>query len=192
MTMTAPYIGLWPAIRLIVAEKLPGGPEQAAQMTDGVIRASAWDQSSPVLESFRAAARALKDAVLDTSVHMTGVAPAGRRQIEDFERGNHWLDLRGNVFAGQPPFLAPEFCVPDLRRVVARVAEPVLPAGMGGNVHKRQSVHAEIKRLGIAALVAMSQKERELKIIEAVKELHGEDVSDRYVRELYAEAKERS
>jgi hypothetical protein len=50
---------------VIVAEKLPGGPEHAAQITDGVVRASAWEQSSPVLESSRAAARALKDAVLE-------------------------------------------------------------------------------------------------------------------------------
>ena len=79
------------------------------------------------------------------------------------------------------------------RADVGRLAEPpTLLAGLGSNVHKRQAVDAEIKRLGVPVLVTMSQKERELKIIEAVKERHAEDVSDRYVRGLFAEAKERS
>jgi hypothetical protein len=79
-----------------------------------------------------------------------------------------------------------------LRADVERLAEPVTaapPAEVGSNAHKLQSVSETIKRIGMPALVAMSQKERELKIIKEVKDRHGADVSDRYAREHFAEAK---
>jgi hypothetical protein len=125
----APYIGIGPAIRLIVEEKLLGGPEHAAQMTDSwiihLLRGGAWETDPKVLESFRAAARALEDAALDATVHVVGVDMTSRsaapRQIEAHERGNHSLYMRENVFAGQPPFDAPQFCIEDLRRVIPKV-----------------------------------------------------------------------
>jgi hypothetical protein len=120
-----PFVRTGQAIRLIVAEKLPGGPDHAAQMTDATICRQllngVWERGSPVYSSFKNAVEALEEAVLDTSVKVSIESTKGRRLVEDWERGDVF-NIRRDAF-DLLPSLKPEFCVADLRRVVPKVEE---------------------------------------------------------------------
>jgi hypothetical protein len=69
---------------------------------------------------------------------------------------------------------------------VERMALATEPTARSG---KRHAVNSAIQRLGLTALLLMSQKEREPKIIAAVKEASGLSVSPRTVRDLLSEAR---
>jgi hypothetical protein len=196
-----PYIGVWPAIQLIVEEMLPGRKAHAKRMTGEWIRFGLfWRGSEPERDSFEIAAEALKEAVLDKRLKMT----SGGRLVEDHERGKHRrLNIRDDIPDGRLAFLAPEFCVEDLRRVVppiiAKLREeqardffgPSPPAQKkteGVYKRKRRLVEEAFEQRGVDVLAPLS-KEREAEIIEAVKN-RGEIVTPRHVRKRFKAAKD--
>ena len=64
------------------------------------------------------------------------------------------------------------------------------PVPLGGNEFKRKAVNDAITGIGVSDLSDLSQKARETKIKEYVKEKFGLSVSDRYIRDLFKEQKE--
>jgi hypothetical protein len=64
------------------------------------------------------------------------------------------------------------------------------PVPLGGNEFKRKAVNDAITEIGVFDLSDLSQKARETRIQEYVKEKSGLSVSDRYIRDLFKEQKE--
>jgi hypothetical protein len=115
------YADLYDTTRLIVC-MIPSGAPLTAMMTNQWMKGSwaAFEPDQLVVSTYQDAAAALRLAV-QMDLRMSGLANGvgARRLIEDYERGvNRRLDFRDNAFLGdRPAFLAPEFCVEDLRRI---------------------------------------------------------------------------
>jgi hypothetical protein len=200
VTERLPYISVYEAVRLIVA-MLPGGEPSAPTLTDEWIRggyASVEPQGSKLVASYREAIELLAQASRSPNVRITGVSASrrddGRREIRDEERGLR-LEMRRALFATPfggdpnsfPAFLDPLICAEDL---ISWINQRIHPPKGGSDKQKRLAVNSAIRQIGVAALIAMSQKDRELKIIKAVAKEHGGlSVSERFVRDRLSEAR---
>jgi hypothetical protein len=153
-----------------------------------------WRSTQPsVIAAYRKTERLLHEILPTGCVEGYGAsddAPGAIRKIGLHE----WSSLRLNINHGILEGV--EF--PSIRRVrinrenlTSEATVRLCPPKWGSNEHKRWAVDGAIQELGVPRLAAMALGERELTVIHRVTERHnGLKVSDRYVRTLWALAKE--
>lgn len=155
-----------------------------------------WRDVRPrVIGAFEKAVGLLRQLARTGRIHGVGISDAtpkpGRRDITQDEWSSLRLNIpRGTLEATDLPTI--RRVLPKREQVVGEATSRLMPPEWGSNEHKHLAVEQAIDALTIPFLARMSLVIRELAVITHVAEANGGlTVTDRYVRELWKEAKER-